>query len=66
MGLLVTDLVILNLDQMTITTPDVTPSPFQANRRALSPDRFYVHQPFRTASLQWHWARTPEMPATRT
>ncbi|GFV17581.1 hypothetical protein TNCV_4406191 [Trichonephila clavipes] len=52
------DLVILNLDQMTIPGADTFLSelPDHVNRRTLNLDRFNVHQLLCKAGLQWQLA----------
>ncbi|GFX69581.1 hypothetical protein TNCV_1769501 [Trichonephila clavipes] len=63
-GLLATDLVILNLGQVTRMTPELeSPSPNYHQRENVSAlDRFNVHRPY-TAGIWWYWARTHDMPA---
>ncbi|GFW54835.1 hypothetical protein TNCV_2654751 [Trichonephila clavipes] len=67
-GLWVTDLVILNYDQVTRTTPElVPPSPnFHTTpmEGRLNSDRFNVHQLLCTAGLERLQVRTHDTPAT--
>ncbi|GFU37263.1 hypothetical protein TNCV_4272611 [Trichonephila clavipes] len=63
LGHLATDLVILNHGQVTMTTPELTPS-LLTTTPTEDLDRFNVHHLPHTAGLQRHKARTHDMPAT--